>query len=496
LDKHFINSVDNYTQFGKDSFDLSKRFIKEINAKHIHFIGIGGSGMFPLVQILHDNGFYITGSDNNATETTQTLLDMGITVFLRQEPENIGNADLVIYTAAVSETNPELSAARASGVRLLERSELLGLLTAFYDNTICVSGTHGKTTVTSMITQIFFDAGRDPSAVIGGKLKAIGGSGRSGGSNTFIVESCEFRDHFLKLSPDIAVILNIDEDHMDYFKTLDRLVGSFTRFADSASKVIIYNGDDKNTVFSTKNVTKNKLTFGYDSENNYYPCNIQNVNPLLTIFDVYKDKSLLCTIKLQVPGKHNILNAVAAATVSDFCKIKPDEISKGLENFHGAGRRFEKYGEAGGITVVDDYAHHPAEIAVTLDAALSMKSMGFSRVIAVHQPFTFSRTKTLLSDFASVLSKADITVLTSIMGGREENIYDIHTSDLAKLIPGAYFFEEEEHDANFNLVCDCLCDIARPGDLIITLGCGDVNKVARKLVTMLQEKYENAGGVK
>jgi UDP-N-acetylmuramate--alanine ligase len=472
---------------------LSKKIIKEINAKHIHFIGIGGSGMYPLVQILHSNGFYITGSDNNATETTEALLDMGIKVFLRQEPENLGDADLIIYTAAVSDTNPELSAARAKGVKILERSELLGLLTKFYDNTICVSGTHGKTTVTSMITQIFFDAGRDPSAVIGGKLKAIGGSGRSGSSDTFIVESCEFRDHFLGLSPDIAVILNIDEDHMDYFGTLDRLSDSFTRFANSATKVIIVNGDDKNTVFSTKNAVQNKLTFGYESENNYYPDNIQIVNPLLTKFDIYKDKSLLCRINLQVPGKHNILNAVAAAAVSDFCELTPDEISKGLENFHGAGRRFDKYGEAGGITVVDDYAHHPAEIAVTLDAATAM---GFNRVIAVHQPFTFSRTKTLLSDFASVLSKADITVLTSIMGGREENIYDIHTSDLAKLIPGAVFFEEEEHDANFNLVCDYICDIARPGDLIITLGCGDVNKVARKLVTMLQEKYENTGGEK
>jgi UDP-N-acetylmuramate--alanine ligase len=486
LDKHFINSVENNTQIGKDSFYLSNRFIKEIDAKQIHFIGIGGSGMYPLVQILHDNGFYITGSDNNETETIQTLREMGIKVFLKQVPENIDGADLIIYTAAVSDTNPELAAARASGVQLLERSELLGLLTAFYDNTICVAGTHGKTTVTSMITQILFNAGFDPSAVIGGKLKAIGGSGRSGDSDLFVVESCEFRDHFLKLFPDIAVILNIDEDHMDYFGTLDRLCESFTRFANSASKVIILNGDDKNTVFSTKNAVPEKLTFGYDSDNNYYPYNIQIVNPLLTIFDVYKDKQLLCRIKLHVPGKHNILNAVAAVAVSNFVGIPPEDISKGLEEFHGAGRRFEKYGEAGGITVVDDYAHHPAEIAVTLDAALSM---GFSRVIAVHQPFTFSRTRALLSDFADVLRKADITVLTAIMGGREENTYDIHTRDLATLIPGAVFFEEEEHDANFNLVCDCVCDIAQPGDLIITLGCGDVNKVARKLVTLLQEKY-------
>jgi UDP-N-acetylmuramate--alanine ligase len=481
-----MNSNEIKTQFGNKVFDLKERFVSEIDASHIHFIGIGGSGMYPLAQILHNAGFFLTGSDNNETETVEALRKMGIEVTIGQRAQNLGNADLIIYTEAVSESNPELRTARASGVKLLERSELLGILTGFFDNTVCVSGTHGKTTVTSMITEILIDGGVDASAVIGGKLPCIGGSGVFGKSDIFVVESCEFKDHFLKLSPDIAVILNIDEDHMDYFHSLDRLCRSFRAFTERATRVLIINGEDINTARTMENIDKKVLTFGGNSLYNFYPNNIQTINPLLTKFDIFKDKKLLCQVELHVPGRHNIINAVAAAAAADFLEIPPELISKGLSNFHGAGRRFEKYGEAGGITVADDYAHHPAEISVTLDAALSM---GYKNVWAVHQPFTFSRTKTLLDDFAKVLGKADKVVLTAIMGGREENVYDIHTSDLAKLIPGAVYFEDEEHDYNFDLTVEYLLENASPGDLILTLGCGDINKVARKIAAKLEEKY-------
>ncbi|MDR0974957.1 MAG: UDP-N-acetylmuramate--L-alanine ligase [Ruminococcus sp.] len=467
-------------------FDLDQRFVRDIDASHIHFIGIGGSGMYPLAQILHNAGFFLTGSDNNETETVEAVRAMGIKVFIGQRAENLAGADLIIYTAAVSDSNPELKAASESGVRILERSELLGILSGFFENTICVAGTHGKTTVTSMITEILIDGGIDASAVIGGKLPCIGGSGIFGKSDIFVVESCEFKDHFLKLSPDIAVILNIDEDHMDYFGTFDRLCQSFRNFAEKTSKVLIINGEDKNTVKTMENIDKNILTFGGNSSYNFYPENIQIINPLLTEFDIFKNKKLLCKLSLHVPGRHNIINAVAAAAAADFMEISPELIAKGLSNFRGAGRRFEKYGEAGGITVADDYAHHPAEISVTLDAALSM---GYKRVWAVHQPFTFSRTKTLLDDFAKVLSKADIVLLTAIMGGREENIYDIHTRDLAGLIPGAKYFENEDHDENFALTVDYIAENALPGDLILTLGCGDINKVARKVTEKLKKKY-------
>jgi UDP-N-acetylmuramate--alanine ligase len=464
----------------------------EKDVKHIHFIGIGGSGMYPLAQILHREGFHLTGSDNNETETLDAVRKMGITVYVGQKAENIAGADLIVYTAAVAETNPELAAARKSaesgGVRILERSELLGLISRNYSNAICVSGTHGKTTVTSMITQIFINGGYDISAVIGGKLPCIGGSGRSGSSETFVVESCEFKDHFLQLSPDIAIILNIDADHMDYFGNMERLKASFRQFAANASKFVLANGSDANTMDALKDLDKQIITFGFDNKNDYYPQNIQIINPLHTTFDIYKNGIFLCSTALRVPGKHNILNAVSAAAAAECSGVPAELIASGLEHFRGVGRRFEKYGEAGKITVVDDYGHHPAELKVTLEAA---KKMSFNRVWAVHQPFTFSRTKTHLHEFAEVLRIADKVVLTSIMGGREENTCNIHTADLAALIPGVTWFEEEEHDKNFDLVTEYVTANAQPGDLIITLGCGDINKVARKCLQKLQTKYDN-----
>jgi UDP-N-acetylmuramate--alanine ligase len=476
---------------------IMKHILSELGYKHIHFIGIGGSGMYPLAQILHNEGYYLTGSDNNETETVDAVRKMGIPVIIGQKAENINGADLIIYTAAVAETNPELAAAKNAaknakiaaaknaennGVTVMERSELLGILSGNYGNTICVAGTHGKTTVSSMITEIFVDGGVDISAVIGGKLPCIGGSGRSGGSDTFVIESCEFKDHFLLLSRDIAVILNIDADHMDYFGNMERLKSSFRQFAENASKCIIANGSDDNTVDTLRDIKKEIITFGLTADNVYYPQNIQIVNPMHTEFDIYKHGSLLCHTALHVPGQHNILNAVAAAAAADCSDVPGEKIAAGLGNFRGAGRRFEKYGEINGITVVDDYGHHPAELKVTLEAAMKM---GYNRVWAVHQPFTFSRTATLLREFAEVLQIADKIVLTAIMGGREVNTSGIRTADLAALIPGAVFFEEEEHDRNFELVTDYVVKNARPGDLIITLGCGDINKVARAILQKL-----------
>jgi UDP-N-acetylmuramate--alanine ligase len=340
-----------------------------------------------------------------------------------------------------------------------------------------------------MITDIFVSSSKpDISAVIGGKLASIGGSGISGTEETFVVESCEFKDHFLKLSPDIAVITNIDADHMDYFGNMDSLKASFHTFAKKAAKAVIANLDDANTMDALGADISNILTFGYNKKANYRPDNIQFVNPMFTKFDIIKDNSLLCTAELHVPGRHNILNAVSAAAAADISGVAPDEIARGLAAFRGSGRRFEKYGEAGGITVVDDYAHHPTELRVTLEAAADM---GYKHVWAVHQPFTFSRTKTLLTDFADVLKIADKTVLTAIMGGREENTVGVHTADLGALVPGAVWFNEtdSDHDLNFNQVCDYVTANAEPGDLIITLGCGDVNKLARQILEKLHQKY-------
>lgn len=448
--------------------------------KHIHFIGIGGSGMFPIVQILHDEGYYITGSDNNETDTLELVRKLDIPVTLGQRAENIQGADLIVHTAAIMSDNEELIAAKNSGTEVVERSVILGYITKRYNNTICVSGTHGKTTTTSMLTQILYDAGLDPTAVIGGKLPAIGGNGRAGKSDLMVCEACEFVDTFLKLSPDTSIILNIDEDHMDYFKTMDNLVASFKKFCGLTTKLIIANGDDPEVLLAIEDekALKHKkiITFGFTENNDYYPRNIVFHKGIHTSFELMQGKESLGELSIYVPGRHNVLNAVAASVGALSACASMAQIRKGLEGFKGAGRRFEVLGVKHGITVADDYAHHPKEVKVTLEAA---KSMNFKRVIAVHQPFTYSRTKQHLDYFAEVLKIADIVVLSEIMGSREKNIQNIFAKDLSDKIPGCVWFE------TFEQITDHVCSIARDGDLIITLGCGDVYKAAKMILARL-----------
>ena len=442
--------------------------------------------MYPLAQILHAKGYHLTGSDNNETETLQAVRDMGIPVYLGQRAENIKGADLIVHTAAILPDNPELIAARQSGVPMLERSELLGLLTEQFGKTVCVSGTHGKTTVTSMITQILVSQGMDISAVIGGKLPLIHGSGIAGKGDTMVCEACEFKDHFLNLKTTAAVVLNIDEDHLDYFKNLDNIIKSFRTFCENASEAVIINGDDENSMRAAEGLNgKRIVTFGRSDKNDWYPNHIKRVSGLETSFTVMHDGKPFCKTALHIPGEHNILNAVAAAAAADYAGASAEGIAAGLESFRGAGRRFEKYGEAGGITVVDDYGHHPAEIAATLKAA---SGLGFKRVWAVHQPFTFSRTAALLDDFAKALSIADKAVLTSIMGGREVNDCGITAQALADKIDGSVCFDEE-HDESIERTARYVSENAEAGDLIVTLGCGDVNKAARRILELLNEKY-------
>ncbi|MBQ8623311.1 MAG: UDP-N-acetylmuramate--L-alanine ligase [Oscillospiraceae bacterium] len=447
-------------------------------SKHIHFIGIGGSGMYPLAQILHSRGYFLTGSDNNETETLDAVRKMGIPVFFGQRAENIDGADLIVHTAAIMADNPELIAAHESDAVVIERSELLGLVTSEFERAVCISGTHGKTTTSAMLTQILIYSKIDISCVIGGKLNSIGGSGRAGKSDIMVCESCEFVDTFLKLYPDIAVILNVDEDHLDYFKTLDNLKASFKKFASNATKCIIYNGDDKNTCDVVLEIDKEKISFGWKDSNDY-SAKILSVNGLLTVFEAFYRGESLGIFKLHVPGSHNVLNALAAIASALYVGAPIDGIKLGLDNFKGAIRRFEKIAEVKGITIVDDYAHHPAEVSVTLSAA---KSLGFKRLIAVHQPFTYSRTAMLLDDFAKALSIADLAVLTEIMGSREKNTYNIHASDLQEKIEGCAL------TPTFDECVSYLLQEVKEGDLVITLGCGDIYKVAKALAKKLEER--------
>lgn len=451
--------------------------------KRIHFIGIGGSGMCPLAEILHKEGYILSGSDNNETDTLARIRALGIPVAMGQRAENIEGAEMIVYTAALLKDNPELVAAKESGIPTFERSKLLGAVTRIYPNSICISGTHGKTTSCSMLTQVLIEADFDPTAVIGGKLPLTGSNGMVGHSEHMVCEACEFVDTFLDLSPDVAVVLNIDEDHLDYFKTLDNLKNSFTKFASMATKAIIYNGDDANTVEAIlpalKESGKPGITFGFEKSNDYYADNISNNNEYDS-FDLVRHGEKLGRVTLSIPGKHNIYNALAVIAAAMYSGVTFEQCVRGIADFHGAGRRFEKLAEIDGITIADDYAHHPRELEVTLNTAMNM---GYKKVWAVFQPFTYSRTAMLFDDFVRVLQIPDRCIMTEIMGSREINTYGIYTEQLAEKIPGSVWFNTFEEVAQYAV------DNAESGDLIITLGCGDIYKAAKIMIKKLKERH-------
>lgn len=442
--------------------------------KRIHFIGIGGAGMCPLAEILHSKGYQLSGSDNNETDTLQRIRNLGIPVVLGQKAENIGDAEMVVFTAALLPDNPELVAAREMGVPTFERSKLFGAITRKFGNCIGVCGTHGKTTATSMLTQMLLGADIDTSAVIGGKLPLIDANGRTGKDDLLVCEACEFANTFLDLSPSVAVILNIDADHLEFFKTIDNLIASFTKFALLARDTVIYNGDDEKTLKAIAPVSgKKMISFGLSDKNDWYAQNISYIRGAFPCFDLMYHGEKKAQVKLSVPGKHNVLNALAAIVAAVDAGADIEKAVAALSKFGGAGRRFEILGEYNSITIADDYAHHPAELKVTLECA---KKMEYNNVWAVFQPFTFSRTYMLLDDFADVLKIADKVVLTEIMGSREINTYDVHTYQLAEKIPSSVWFD------SFDTIAQYLYDNVKSGDLVITLGCGDVYKIAKKLI--------------
>lgn len=441
------------------------------NSKSIHFIGIGGAGMCPLAEIFHSQGYKITGSDNNESDTLKRIRTLGIKVMLGHCEQNVGEADMVVYTAALMSDNPELLAARKKGIPTFERSKLFGAYSRRFDNCVGISGTHGKTTVTAMVTQILLQAGFSPSALIGGRLPLTNSNGVVGTSSYFICEACEYKNTFHELSPDVSVILNVDCDHMEFFKTQQNLIASFGHFAEMAKSCIIYNGDDEKTVMAVKEISGKKLiTFGRSVSNDCYATDIELLRGAFASFDVWYLRKKIGRIKLGIPGEHNIYNALAAICIALYCNADFLQCKQSLEAFKGAGRRFEVLGEYKGAVIADDYAHHPKELEVTLKTA---KSMGYKRVWAVFQPFTFSRTKMLLKDFARALSIADKVILTKIMGSREKNVYGIETGDLANEIEGSVWYD------SFNEAANHIKENVEEGDLVITLGCGDVYKIAQ-----------------
>ena len=448
------------------------------SVRRLHFVGIGGSGMCPMAEILLRRGYQITGSDQNESDTLERVKSWGIPVYLGHRAENIQGAQAVVYTAACKPDNPELAAARAAGVPTLERSVMLGMLTRRYPQLVAVSGTHGKTTTTAMLAQILYQAGQDPSAIIGGKLPLVDSNCLVGQSGTMVCEACEYVDTFLQLAPAISLILNIEPDHLDYFGTLENIVRSFRQFATQTTRRLIVNGADPQAMEAAAGQAgKELLTFGPDSRFDYYPTGLSEEPTACEAFTLMFRGQPLGRVQLAVPGRHNMLNALAAAAAAHSLGVAPGDICAALGQFTGVHRRFEVLGKFRGVTVADDFAHHPTELTAVLSSAMRM---GYREVWAVFQPHTFSRTYTFLEDFARALSIPQHLVMTEILAVREENTWNIHTSDLAAKVPGSRWF------GSFQEIAAYVMAHAQPGDLILTLGGGDIYQCANLIVKQYQ----------
>ena len=430
--------------------------------------------MSSLALILKQQGKEVTGSDSGDGPTIAKLKTAEITVFSKHEAENVGNCDLLVYTAAISDNNPELVYARENNIPMMERAVLLGYMMAEFKNSIAVSGTHGKTTVTSLITSVFTAAKKDPTVLVGANLKAIGGNYCLGQSDFSIYEACEYVNSFHHFYPHCGVILNIDEDHLDFFKDLDAIKQSFARFTDNFDPdgFLVINGDDSNCNCIREYYKGKTLTFGLSAKDD---CRAENVTLCngYPQFDIYFEDKFITQVTLKIPGRHNILNALSAACVALHYELEPDTIKAGLEAFTGADRRFECKGTCNGATVLDDYAHHPTEIRATL---LSAKEAAEGEVYLVFQPHTFTRTFYLMKEFADALSLADHAILTDIYAAREINKVGVNILDLRDRIPGARYISK------FEDIAATLKQELKKGDMAILMGAGNVNTIAKILV--------------
>jgi len=435
---------------------------------HAHLVGIGGVSMRPLGLVLKGMGLKVTGSDMNSSVSTDELIAQGIRVDIGHRAENIVGADCIIRTAAVHNDNPEIAGARAAGIPVFERAEAWGVIMKAYQNAICISGTHGKTTTTSMVAHILMAAQVDPTVMIGGYLPLLRAGHRVGNGNTILLESCEYCDSFLNFFPSLAVILNVEADHLDYFKDLQDIEKSFRKFAMLASNKILANGDDANTVDTLSGLEY--VSFGLKGSNKVHP---ENMSDDWRSFDVVCDGKRYCHVSLNVYGKHNAYNALAAAGVAWLMGITREAVEAGLSGFRGAGRRMEYKGSYNGADVYDDYAHHPGELAATMDA---VKAMGYKRIIFAFQPHTYTRTKALFDDFVAQLKKPDVVVLAEIYAARERNTVGISSRDLLAQIPGGYYC------ATLPEVTLTLKMLAKPGDAILTVGAGDIYRAGEAML--------------
>lgn len=450
----------------RDRNEELKKYL--IPGKHVHLVGIGGVSMRPLGLVLKNMGIQVTGSDMSASASTEELIASGIDVKIGHQAENVTGADCIIRTAAVHNDNPEIAASRSLGIPVFERAQAWGVIMQVYRNAVCVAGTHGKTTTTSMVTHILMAAGVDPTVMIGGHLPLLHAGHHVGKGNTIVLESCEYCDSFLNFYPTLAVILNIEKDHLDYFKDLADIQKSFRQFALLATDAVLAWGEDPHVQEALEGV--DYVDFGMASH-----CRIhsENMSRDFRHFDVICDGKKYCHVDLSVLGQHNALNALAAAGCAWMLGISGDAVTTGLADFTGADRRLQFKGTFHGADVYDDYAHHPDELAATIDA---VRSMSYKRMILAFQPHTYTRTKALFQDFVTQLRKADVAVLTEIYAARERNIYGISSNDLVKEIDGAVFCPTLPD------VTEYLRSVAREGDVILTVGAGDIFRAGDALL--------------
>ncbi|WP_317311926.1 UDP-N-acetylmuramate--L-alanine ligase [Clostridium thermobutyricum] len=458
---------------------MSFDFIKD-KQKKVHFIGIGGISMSGLAAVLLNNGFKVSGSDSKESKITNSLKEKGAEIYIGHKRENLQNVDLVVYTAAIPSDNPEILEAKENNIHLMDRAEFLGLIMKGHKYNVAVAGTHGKTTSTSMITNITLKGNLDPTILVGGELDIIGGNYRIGSSDYFVTEACEYKESFLKFYPYVGIILNIDADHLDYYRDLNHIIETFKKFSTLIPEdgyLIGYNGD-KNVRGILEEAKCNTLSYGLEDAD-VTARNIEFNNKGCATFTVNKKGEDLFTVSLNMPGTHNILNALSTICVGLIFNIPFEKIAEGLNECKGAHKRFEYKGEIDGITIIDDYAHHPVEIQATLNTA---KKIPHGKTYCVFQPHTYTRTKTLFDEFTTAFKDSDELILMDIYAAREKDTGLVSSDELGDAIrkTGLKCTNVHSHDE----AVAYLKKVAKKDDMILTVGAGDVVIVGEKFLNL------------
>lgn len=449
--------------------------------KKIHCLGIGGIGLSAVAEILNDRGFTVSGTDINPGKVTDHLQSVGIKIYSSHEPENVDDVDAIVYSAAVSDENPEVVRARELGLPLFSRAQVLGMIMDDYEHSIAICGTHGKTTVTSMTSLILRNADFKPTILVGGELPQIHGNVEIGGNGYLVTEACEYMDSFLELRPSIGVILNIDSDHLDYFKDMDHIVKSFSAFVERIPEdgLVIAFGDNP-FVRSILKDYPHKITYGYSEGNDFYAENMKFDENGHSTFDICRKGKKITSIKLSVPGEHNVLNALASFVTASYLGAETDVIAETLAEYKGTGRRFDINGTTEkGVKVIDDYAHHPTEIKATLSAAANVKH---KKLWLIFQPHTYTRTKALFDEFVDAFEGADVLVLTDIYAAREKDVYNVSSYKLMNAIKAKYPDREVYYVKDFEDIVKYIEKFAAEGDIVMTMGAGDIYKVGDMLL--------------